>query len=177
MSLNGKYNCRLTLLLAARLGIRVSDIRTLCLEHLLWDQTRIEKKQVKGGGALSLPLTNEIGNAIIDYLQYGRPSTTHREVFLRAHAPFEPFGCNNNLYYIITTYRRRAGITLPVQNRCGMHSLRHTVASRLLEAGVALESISSILGHLSKETTRLYTKIDIKTLRTVALNPEEVTNE
>jgi len=165
------------LILAVRLGMRVSDIRTLCFEHLLWDQSRIEKRQVKGGSMLSLPLTNEVGNALIDYLQHGRPKTIHREVFLRANAPFEPFGSNNNFYYIITKYRRLAGINLNAQNRCGMHSLRHTLASRLLEAGVGLESISSILGHLSQETTLIYTKIDIKSLRAVAINPEEITNE
>lgn len=165
------------LLLAIRLGMRVSDIRTLCFEHLLWDQARIEKRQVKGGAMLCLPLTNEVGNALIDYLRYGRPQTIHREIFLRANAPFEPFGSNNNFHYIITKYRRLAGINLNAKNRCGMHSLRHTLASRLLEAGVGLESISGILGHVSQETTRIYTKIDIRALRTVAINPEEVTNE
>ena len=162
------------LLLAARLGLRVSDIRTLRLDHLLWDSERIEKKQVKGGTPLSLPLTEEIGSALIDYLRNGRPKTQYREVFLRAHAPFEPFGDNNNLYYIITTYRRRANISLPLKSRKGLHSLRHTVASRLLEANVPIETISSVMGHLSTETTKDYTKIDIKALRSVAIDLEEV---
>lgn len=162
------------LLLAARLGLRASDIRTLRLEHLLWDQARIEKMQVKGGTPLSLPLTEEIGNALIDYLRNGRPQSQHREVFLRAHAPFEPVGDNNNLYHIITTYRRRACISLPFKSRKGLHSLRHTVASRLLEANVPIETISSVMGHLSTETTQSYIKIDIKALRSVAIDLEEV---
>jgi site-specific recombinase XerD len=76
------------LLLAARLGMRASDIRGLCLDHLLWDQARIEMSQTKGGGRLSLPLTEEVGAALIDYLRHGRPPTHYREVFLRVNAPF-----------------------------------------------------------------------------------------
>jgi len=164
------------LFLAGRLGMRPGDIRTLLLEHLLWDQARIEVKQGKTGTPLSLPLTEEIGNAIIDYIRHGRPPSHYREVFLRANAPFRPFGNNNNLHHIITTYRRRAGIELPKQSRCGMNSLRHTVASRLLEAGTPLETISHIMGHLSTETTRIYTKVDVEALRRVAIDPEELTH-
>ena len=164
------------LLLAARLGMRVGDIRTLRLEHLLWDQARIEIQQGKTGTPLSLPLTEEIGHAIIAYLRHGRPPTHYREVFLRANAPFQPFSCNNNLHHIITAYRRRAGIVLPKLSRRGMHSLRHTVASRLFESGTPLETISDLMGHLSTETTRLYTKVDVAALRSVAIDPEELTH-
>jgi len=162
------------LLLAARLGIRASDIRGLRFEHLLWDQARIEMRQTKNGEPLSLPLSEEIGHALIDYLRHGRPSSHHREVFLRANAPFEPFGHDNNLHYIITKYRRRANIELPARSCRGLHSLRRTVASRLLEAGTPLEIISGIMGHLSIETTRIYTKIDVEALRSVAIDLEEV---
>jgi len=164
------------LLLTARLGMRVGDIRSLCLEHLLWDQARIEKMQQKGGSPLSLPITEEVGKGLIDYLRFGRPKTQYREVFLRLNAPIAPFGKDNNLHHIITMYRCRAGIKLPPQSRSGMHSLRHTVASRLLEKKVPMETISSIMGHLSLDTTRIYTKIDIETLRSVAICPEEVFN-
>ena len=162
------------LLLAARLGMRAGDIRTLRLDHLLWDQVRIEITQAKGGEPLTLPLTEEIGDALIHYLRHGRPPTHHREVFLRVNAPFEPFGHNNNLHYIITKYRRRAGIALPTRSRRGLHSLRHTMASRLLEDGTPLETISAIMGHLSVETTRIYTKVDVEALRSAAFDPEEV---
>jgi len=164
------------LLLAARLGMRVSDIRALLLDHLQWEQACIEMTQTKGGNPLHLPLTENIATALIDYLRNGRPKTDHREVFLRANAPFEPFANNNNLHHIITTYRRRAGISLPAKNRRGLHSLRHTMASRLLEEGIPLETISSVMGHLSLETTRLYTKIDIEALRGVAIDPEEISH-
>jgi integrase len=120
-----------------------------------------------------LPLTEEIGEALIAYLRDGRPPSARREVFLRHLAPFEPFGPNDNLYHLITTYRRRAGIELPQKSRKGLHSLRHTVATRLLEAGVALDTISGVLGHVSAETTRIYTKVDLAALRSAGLEIEE----
>lgn len=162
------------LLLAVRLGMRVSDIRALSLEHLQWDTARIEMMQTKGGRPINFPLSEEIGTALIDYLRNGRPKTGHRTVFLRANAPIEPFANNNNLHHIITTYRCRAGIVLPAKSRHGLHSLRHTLASRLLEAEVPLETISSVMGHVSVETTQIYTKIDIEALRSVAIDPAEV---
>jgi len=169
----GKRNYAI-LLLAARLGMRVGDIRELRIENLHWDESRIDINQAKTGTSLSLPLTEEIGSAIIEYLRYGRPNVSNRVVFLRHNAPFEPFGFNNNLHQIITTYRQRAGIKLPDQCRRGMNALRHSLASRLLEAGAPLQDISNVMGHLSPETTRLYTKIDIDSLRKIALDPEEV---
>jgi integrase/recombinase XerD len=105
-------------------------------------------------------------------LRHGRPVTSHQEVFLRINAPVEPFGSNDNLHHIITFYRQRAGIALPPQGGTGLHSLRHTVATWLLEAGTSLETIASILGHRSLESTQIYTKIDVETLRQAALDPE-----
>ena len=119
-----------------------------------------------------LPLTEEIGLALIDYLKNARPSTGYREIFLRAIAPYTPFSRENKLHGIITKYRELAGIALPQQAK-GMHSLRHTVASHLLKAGNPLESITDILGHASIDTTRIYTRIDVEQLRSVALDPEE----
>lgn len=161
------------LLLVTTLGMRVGDIRILRLEHLRWDEARIEMMQAKTDAPLSLPITNEIGEALIDYLRNARPKSRHREVFLRANAPYDPFVPTNNLYYMITSYRRRAGIAASPEKRRGMHSLRHTVASRLLEAGTPLETISAVMGHLSSETTWGYTKIDVEALRNVAIDLEE----
>jgi integrase len=161
------------LLLAARLGMRVGDIRDLTFDDLRWDQAAIVRVQAKTGVPVVLPLTEEIGEALIAYLRDGRPPSARREVFLRHLAPFEPFGPNDNLYHLITTYRRRAGIELPQKSRKGLHSLRHTVATRLLEAGVALDTISGVLGHASAETTRIYTKVDLAALRSAALEIEE----
>jgi len=162
------------LLLACRLGLRVSDIRTLRLEHLHWHVAELRLTQTKTRVPLTLPLSEEVGQALIDYLRHGRPRTHYREVFLRVNAPLEPFGADDNLYHIITFYRRRAQIALPSEGQQGMHALRHTVATRLLATGTPLETIAAILGHRSLASTQLYTKVDIETLRHAALDVEDL---
>lgn len=162
------------LLLAARLGIRAGDIRNLRLEQVDWEQACIHLVQSKTGVPLDLPLPDDVAEALIDYLRHSRPQVSHREVFLRQHAPFEPFGRNNSMYHIITTYRRKAGIELPKRSRRGLHALRHTFASRMLEAGISLDTIAGTLGHISPDTTRSYLRIDVNALRCAALDPEEV---
>src|SRR6266700_1805909 len=92
---------------------------------------------------------------------------------LRLKAPLEPFGENDNLHHIITFYRKRAGITLPAQKLQGLHSLRHTMATRLLEVGTPFETIAAVLGHRSLESTRIYTKVALEALRSAALEVEE----
>jgi len=160
------------LMLACRLGMRVGDIRNLRLENLDWKGNRVEFQQVKTGVTVALPLTEEVGQAIVDYLQHGRPTTNYREVFLRVNAPIEPFANNNNLHSMITLYRQRAKVGLEREGCKGMHSLRHSVATRLLEVGTPLETIASVMGHLSLESTQIYAKVDINALRTAALDPE-----
>jgi integrase len=161
------------LLLACRLGIRVGDIRALKLDELHWHRRCISFRQAKTGGALELPLDDEIAEALIDYLRNGRPPTECREVFVRAVAPFVPFSATHNLYAILDKYRRLAGVELPTRSGRGLHSLRHSVASRLLSNGVPLEQVGSILGHQSLDATRVYTSIDIDALRTAALDVDD----
>ena len=162
------------LLLACRLGMRVGDIRTLKLDQIHWEDSTIEVAQSKTGVPLTLPLTNEVGEALIDYLKSGRPQSAHREVFLRVNPPFDPFGKNDNLHHIVTYWRQLAGIRFRTPRKRGLHSLRHTLATRLLQKATPLTTIAAILGHTSLESTRIYAKADVETLRSVALDPEEV---
>jgi integrase len=155
------------------LGLRAGDIRTLKLDDLRWENSTIEITQAKTGTPLSLPLTNEVGEALIDYLKSGRPQTTHREVFLKVKPPFDPF-TGNNLHHIVTYWRLLSGITFRSSQKRGIHSLRHTLATRLLEKGTPLTTIAEILGHTSLESTRIYAKADVEALRGVGLDPEEV---
>ena len=121
---------------------------------------------------MTLPLTEEVGDAIVDYLRHGRPTTPFREVFLRVTAPIEPFAENDNLHHIIAFYRRRAQIGLERTKGTGMHSLRHSMATQLLEIGTPLETIATVMGHLSLDSTRIYTRVDVAALRTAALELE-----
>jgi site-specific recombinase XerD len=164
------------LLLACRLGLRAGDIRTLKLDQLHWDDSTIEVTQSKTGMPLILPLTTEVGEALIDYLKSGRPVTAHREVFLKVNPPFDPFAADCNLHHIISYWRRLAGVRFRTEQKRGMHSLRHTLATRLLEKGTPFTTIAEILGHASLESTRIYAKADVEALRGVALDPEEVSH-
>lgn len=162
------------LLLACRLGLRAGDIRALKLDQVHWADSTIEITQSKTGTPLRLPLTEEVGQALIDYLKSGRPQTIHREVFLKAVPPFDPF-TESHLHHIVTYWRLLAGIRFRSQQKRGVHSLRHTLATRLLEKGTPFSTIAEILGHSSLESTRIYAKADVEALRSVALDPEEVT--
>jgi site-specific recombinase XerD len=161
------------LLLACRLGMRVGDIRTLQLDQIHWQDSTIEVTQSKTGTPSRLPLTSEVGEALIYYLKSGRPQTAHREVFLKVTPPFAPF-TGNNLHHIVTYWRLLAGIRFRTPQKRGMHSLRHTLATRLLEKGTPLTTIAEILGHTSVESTRIYAKANVEALRSVALDPEEL---
>lgn len=161
------------LLLAARYGLRPSDIRTLSLEQIDWRQGQLLLQQSKTGNPLTLPLLPDVAHALVAYLQAGRPATKAREVFVRHKAPFVPFVPANNLATIMREALRRVGII----NRPGQHGLyllRHTIATRLLEAGQPLKTIGDILGHRSLDVTIGYTKVDLNALRTVAISEREV---
>jgi len=169
-SIQGKRNYAI-LLLAARLGMRAGDISALRLESLRWDNARIEYTQRKTGNKITLPLTDEVGDALIDYILQARPATQYREVFLRCRAPYRPIGCTIN--HIMRKHRRDAQLVLP-SGHIGVHSLRHTLARQLLANEMPLETIAAILGHTSLSATRIYAKVDVQQLRTAALDPEEV---
>jgi site-specific recombinase XerD len=162
------------LLLACRLGLRLGDIRALTLDDLKWEAATIEITQSKTLAPLCLPLTEEVGEALIDYLKSGRPQTDQREMFLTLTPPFLPFSENNNLYYIVTYWRQLAGIRFRTKQRHGLHSLRHTLATKLLREQTPFHVISEILGHATTASTLIYAKADVEALRGAALNIEEV---
>lgn len=162
------------LLLVTRLGIRVGDIINLKLSDLDWKHQKINIIQSKTKSSNSLPILDDIGWALIDYLQNGRPISDSPYVFLRSVAPFDRFGENANLHNIISKYTRKAGIKIPKGKRHGLHSLRHTLAGTLLEQGTPLAVISEILGHINSKTTQKYLQIGIDELRKCSLDPDEV---
>ena len=165
------------LLLACRLGLRATDIRSLRLDEICWSGARINLTQRKTGRPLSLPIDDEIGEALIDYLEHARPAVDHREVFLKLRAPCEPLGPGNSLYSVVASALYRAQIELPAGIPRGLHALRHTLATRLVCAGESLETVAGVLGHHSVESTRVYTHLDVETLRCVAPDPEEVLHD
>ncbi len=163
------------ILLACCLGIRCTDIKNLKMDNFHWEEKKMVFIQSKTRTTLSLPLTPEVGWAVIDYLKYGRPKIGSPYVFVKHMAPFGPFSEGNRLNQIIKRYMEIAHIPTLKKKR-GMHSLRHTMASMLLENDTPLSTISDILGHIDSDSTAVYLKIDIKKLKECSLDFEEDTN-
>ena len=165
---------KVILLLASRLGLRGCDIRTLKISDIDWDFDEIRIIQSKTQAPVILPLLSEIGEAIVEYLRYGRPPCNRQELILRHNAPFEPFESNTSFNGIIARYAQKADVTLPQNRKHGIHSLRHTFASALLEQKVTPSIISGLLGHTSSESVSVYLKTQDELLRECALNINEV---
>ena len=157
------------LLLVTRLGLRAVDVRNLKLESLKWSTNRIEFVQSKTSQSVNLPLLKDVGWAIIDYLEHARPKSDSPLVFLRHTAPFQSLGEGNCFYHIISRCLKIAGMTASLDQKLGMHSLRHTLASTLLAKHTPLSTIAGILGHASVESTAVYLKTELNALRACAL--------
>lgn len=162
------------LLLITQLGLRISDVRNLKPENIDWHNKKINLVMQKTGVRLELPLTDEIGWALIDYLKNGRPQTQARQIFVRLRAPYTGFSDNNNFMQQIRRYMSKAGIDVVENQHMGVHSLRSTFARNMLEQGTPLPVISTVLGHESIHSTSHYLKIDLDGLRNCVLDPEEV---
>lgn len=160
------------IMLACRLGLRCADIKNLRQENLHWADKMLVLRQSKTKEPLNLPLTPEVGWAVIDYLKHGRPKFDSPYVFLRHLAPFGPFAEGDHLHQLIADYMRLAHLPT-LKKRRGMHSLRHTLASMLLEKETPLAVISQILGHTDPDSTKVYLKVDLGKLRECALDFEE----
>lgn len=159
----GKRNYAI-LLLAARLGLRASDISRLRFDNLHWEKNTIQLWQYKTEKELILPLLADVGNALVDYLKYARPQSEEAQVFLTARPPYGPFPSSNVVTHVVQRAFRKAGITIEGK-KFGPHALRHTLASRMLEERTVLPLISEVLGHESTESTRYYLRIDLESMR------------
>jgi len=161
-------------LLAARLGLRASDICSLSFKNIRWENNTIEIIQEKTEELLTLPLLREVGEALIDYLKYGRPISDLPYVFLRHVAPLDKLN-PPTLHSIVTFYMHRAGIPVSNAKKHGPHALRHSLAGILLEGNTPFPVISGILGHSSSKSTSVYVKVDVLQLKNCALEVPEFT--
>ena len=164
----GKRNYAI-FLLAARLGLRSSDIKALEFGFINWKEKVISFSQQKTKKFLSLPMPDDVGWAIIDYLKNGRPVSDSKYVFIQ-HNP--PYGQYAGLRNLLVKQMRKAGIETPANKRIGMHCFRHSLATTMLEKGVPLPVISQTLGHADISSTEVYLRINISQLRLCALEVE-----
>lgn len=170
----GKRNYAMVLL-ASRLGLRASDIANLQFSNIDWDKDMITLIMQKTGKTIELPLLADVGNAIIDYLQHGRPQSEMQNVFLSCRAPYVA-ATKAMVCAAINTVICKSGIDVSAKHH-GPHSLRHSLASTMLENGTMMPVISESLGHRNTETTLTYLRIDIKSLMQCAIPVPPVPDE
>ena len=170
----GKRDCAI-ILLASRLGLRASDIRDLKFCNINWAMSCISLVQQKTGKSIELPLLKEVGEAIIDYLKFGRQKSDEPYIFLQSGYPFQPI-TTTNITTLVTKAINNAGIVSNSRKK-GPHALRHSLANILLQMETPMPIISEVLGHKNSETTKLYLRIDESSLRKCVLDVPPVTEE
>jgi site-specific recombinase XerD len=153
------------LLLLARLGLRAQEIASLRLEDVDWDAGELVIHG-KGGGVERLPLPWEVGEALSRYLRAVRPACSTRQVFVCLRAPRRGFRNGNAVGTIVCRALARADLH---PSHRGAHLLRHSLATRLLRHGASLVEIGELLRHRNLDTTRIYAKVDERTLGALAL--------
>jgi site-specific recombinase XerD len=153
---------RALLMLLAVYGLRSSEVVRLRLEDFDWQRERLTVPQGKRPQPRTYPLCRPVGDAVLRYLRV-RPRSERREVFLILVAPFRPL-TTSGLRAIVACRLHALGLTLP---HYGPHVLRHACASHLLAQGLSLKEIGDHLGHQSLQSTRVYAKVDLASLRVV----------
>jgi integrase len=162
-------------LLTARLGLRVGDLRRLELGWFDWRAKTLALTQHKTGVPLKLPLPGEVGWAVIDYVRHGRPETACRQVFVKHRYPFTAFGSSTSAGCRLSYYARRAGIVFAAGRSHGLHSLRGALAVAMLQADTPPPIVTAVLGHAAGTTTAAhYLRLDTEHLRRCALDVEDV---
>ena len=153
------------LLLLARLGLRASEVVFLELDDIEWNTGTLHLR-AKGGVRKEFPMSHEVGEAIADYLRRGRPISNSRRVFLRTKAPIQGFRGPSGVSCVVRRSLKNAEVNAP---SFGAHQFRHGLATEMLRQGASLSEIGDVLGHRHPDTTRIYAKVDVKALRTLAL--------
>ena len=160
----------LILLLAAEYGWRAKDIVTFRFDQIDWDKNVIRFNQHKTDFPVEYPLLSSVGNAIIDYLKYGRPITDAAEIIVSAESAKsgQPLS-SPTVHSVVTKYMYKADIKNWNQKKHGPHSLRHSLATNMLKKNISMPIISTVLGHQSSESTKIYLQVDTEKLRQCTL--------
>jgi integrase/recombinase XerD len=153
-------------LLLARLGLRACEVIALRLDDIDWGRGCLRIRAAKTHRERSLPLCQEVGDALVAYLRRARPASSHRELFLRWKAPFRPLRRSVSICTLIQKLLRRAGVSV---HRPGAHVLRHSLATQMVARGGTFKAVADVLGHQSLATAEIYAKLDLGALSEVAM--------
>lgn len=162
----------LMMILACVYGLRSSDIKALRFDDINWESRTITIIQFKTHKSVSLPITDEILFALLDYIKNARPRVDNPNVFIRLRKPYIPYSMNDHFGDKILPYFEIAGVDTKGKHH-GLHSLRHSLATNLLKTGTPVNEIAVILGHTSAASTKTYVWSDIEHLRIAALEVPE----
>jgi site-specific recombinase XerD len=154
------------LLLLARLGLRAGEVVQLTLDDIDW---RAGELLVRGKGARvdRLPLLQDVGQALADYLKKARPECSSRRVFIQCKAPLSGLASSGCVTNVVRAALQR--VKLSPSHR-GAHILRHSLATGMLRHGASLAQIGQVLRHQLPQTTEIYAKVDFNALRVLALS-------
>ena len=163
------------IVLACVLGLRISDIKALRFSNFDWNNKTLSIVQQKTKKPLTLPLPDQVGWAVIDYIREGRPKYDGTDVvFLKHMPPFDAFSDNDHLEQRIIYHMNKAGLRRDKSRHSGFHSLRHSAASMMLEMETPLPVITTVLGQTDTDVTAIYLKTDIRKLAECVLPPEDL---
>nr|WP_282432898.1 site-specific integrase [Pelotomaculum propionicicum] len=151
------------LLLMVTYGIRAREVAALTLDDIDWRKERLLVPERKANHSTAYPLSPIVGQAILDYLQHGRPKTSDRHIFFRTRPPYIPMAFNGVSTRVVR-YLRKAGVHV---DRVGSHTLRHTCVQRLVDASFSLKSIGDYVGHGNPKSTEIYAKVAVDALREI----------
>ena len=157
------------ILIAARLGLRVNEILNIKLKDIDWRNNKIKVHQSKNNNINILPLSKEIGWSIINYIKGGRPKCNNEYLFVKHKYPFEKLNQFNNF----NKYFEKADIDIEENNKKGIHNLRHSLATNMLNKGIPLPIIASSLGDSIETTSNTYLKVDKNRLKECYLEVED----
>ena len=153
------------MLLLARLALRAGDVAYLRLPDIDWDNALI-RVSGKSKRTVALPLPQDVGDAILHYVEHARPAVAEDRVFMRSIAPFQPFSHSSAVTIVVREAIERAGVKNA--NLRGAYLLRHSAATDMLRSGATLEAVGAVLRHQSPDTTAIYAKVDVPMLEQVA---------
>ena len=157
------------LLLMVTYGLRAREIARLTLDDIDWRAERLRVPERKAGHSTAFPLSPIVADAMVDYLKHARPSTSDRRVFQKIRPPMGPM-TYAGIGSCASRYLKKAGVQV---RRPGAHTLRHTCVQRLVDADFSLKLIGDYIGHRAPSSTEIYSKVDVESLRKVALGAEE----
>ena len=160
-------------LLTIRLGIRFIDVKNLKFENIDWKDNKIKFIQRKTNAYIELPLSDEIGKAIIKYIKKARPKTKEKYIFVSHDEYVNQLSDSFNIRdYLMDAYKK-SGVDYLSKTNKGIHTFRHALATNMLKSGTPLDIISSTLGHLNTNSSKVYIGLDDDLLKSCCLDLKE----